>query len=322
MSTVERSRPPRLRPAPPRPDGPRIGARAALALRHPGCAVAYAEGGLVRRRYADLLAAGRLPSVTPRPAQVPVAMWSFSSQRDLPEQVASIRSFLRHAGRPASWTVVSDGTHDAAGRDALLALDPCVAVRSWEDVVDPALPPVARRFATAHPLGKKLAVMASLTPDGPTLMVDSDVLFAAAAADIGADLDPADPRPAFQLDCFDVLDETMVADDLRGDPTNTGVVRLHAPLDWTSGFAALDRVLPADGPVQGAWLEQAVTHLVLRAHDAVPLDPTRYVIRIDDHLRYREVPLPGAVLRHYAGPTRYMFWCRVAHDAVRRGVRR
>jgi hypothetical protein len=37
----------------------------------------------------------------------------FSAQMDVPEQVASLRSFLATAGVPARLTIVSDGTHEA-----------------------------------------------------------------------------------------------------------------------------------------------------------------------------------------------------------------
>ncbi|MDO9407676.1 hypothetical protein [Patulibacter sp.] len=304
-----RLHPPRLPPAAPRSSGPRLRERAAL-LRHPGCVAGYVEGALARRAYVAGLER-TATSTEVRDADLPVDLWSFSSQRDLPEQVASIRSLLRHGGRPRSWTVASDGSHDDAGRALLRRLHPSVRVRDWDDVASDPDPAVAA-FAAAHPLGKKLAVMSSLPVLGATLMVDSDVLFDIGAADLEVDLAGAEAAPRYQLDCYDVLDGRIVDPDRRTAPTNTGVVVLHGRLDWTDAvgrLAALDRL------DDGAWIEQGVVHLAMQDAGGLPLDPDRYVIRGDDYLQYREAARPArTVLRHYAGPTRYMFWCRVAHE--------
>lgn len=319
MSATARAHPPRLAPKPPRAPGPRIRERGGLLLRHPGCAAGYLEGKLLRRHYAAGLRAARADPV--RDVDLEVSMWSFSSQRDLPEQVASISSFLRHAGRPMQWTVASDGSHDADARRLLEALHPSVTVRDWTTVADAGLPAAARRFADAHPLGKKFNVMASLPVDGPTMMVDSDVLFGPGSATLPADLETSGAVPRYQLDCYDVLHDALVADDERANPTNTGVVLFGAPIRWDAGFEALERILAAGGDVQGAWVEQAAAHLAMRANGAEPLDPDRFIIRDDDTLRYREARWGGdAVLRHYAGPTRYMMWCRIGHEALRRRV--
>lgn len=310
------ARPPRLPPPPPRGDGLRLRERGTLLLRHPGCALAYVEGHAARRVLARRPAA-ITRGLRARDAAVDVEMWSFSSQHDLPEQLASIASFLRHAGRPRCWTVVSDGTHDAPARALLEAVDPAVRVVAWDAVAAPGLPPAVRRFAEVHPLGKKLAVMASLPVERVAMMVDSDVLFLPGAATLSDDLGAGVPR--YQLDCYDVLADAVVPDDAREDPTNTGIVVLPHQLPWDAAFAALDAALPQDGDVPGAWLEQGTVHLAMRSGRAVPLAPERYVISGADVLRHGELPLPSqAVLRHYAGPTRYMFWRRVAAGLARR----
>jgi hypothetical protein len=310
-----RLHPPRLPPAAPRAEGLRVRERAAL-LRHPGCVAGYVEGAAVRRAYASGLS--RLVPAPVRDAELPVDLWSFSSRRDLPEQVASIRSLLRHGGRPRSWTVASDGSHGDADRALLRALHPCVRVRAWDDVAATPHPAIAA-FAAAHPLGKKLAVMSSLPVDGATMMVDSDVLFDTGAADLAADLVQAGTAPRFQLDCYDVLDGRIVDADRRTAPTNTGVVVLHAGLPWED---AAGRLTALESLADGAWIEQGVVHLAMQDAGGLPLDPDRYVIRGDDVLQYREAARSArTVLRHYAGPTRYMFWCRVAHEAAADRVR-
>src|SRR5689334_3605586 len=44
---------------------------------------------------------------------------SFSSSKDLYEQILSILSFLRYAGTPVSWTIYSDGSHSSDQIDLL-----------------------------------------------------------------------------------------------------------------------------------------------------------------------------------------------------------
>jgi hypothetical protein len=64
----------------------------------------------------------------------------FSSQADLPEQVASLRSFLTYAGVPERLTIVSDGTHSPSSRRLLRALHPSIDVRGWRSLVRSDLP--------------------------------------------------------------------------------------------------------------------------------------------------------------------------------------
>ena len=59
---------------------------------------------------------------------IPVAVYAFSCQRDLPEQVASIRSFIRYVGVPDSFTVVSDGSYSPESCHLLSRINSCVAV--------------------------------------------------------------------------------------------------------------------------------------------------------------------------------------------------
>src|SRR5262249_42273919 len=58
---------------------------------------------------------------------LPVDAVSFSSEHDVPELVACIRSFLAQAGVPTAFTVISDGSHARASAKLLEAIHPCVA---------------------------------------------------------------------------------------------------------------------------------------------------------------------------------------------------
>src|SRR5689334_5633682 len=88
-------------------------------------------------------------------------VFAYSSERRVAEQVASIRSFLTHAGRPARFVVVSDGSHTNASVELLRRLDRCVEVQPVPEPNDTVPESVASYFRD-HPTGKQLALIMSL----------------------------------------------------------------------------------------------------------------------------------------------------------------
>lgn len=241
----------------------------------------------------------------PTPRRLPFSVVSFSSQRDLPEQVASLRSFLRHVGEPVDFTVISDGSHRPAGRRLLRLLHPCVRVVHWTAVVRHDLPRAVSRYAARSPMGKKLAVELSLPVTRPTVYADSDVLFFPGAAAL-----PEIPggHGWFLADCgAGYLDRRVLDGDGEADePVNAGFFLLHRRLDWS---ASLDRLAALSGE-PGFHTEQTLVHLAMHASGARALDPGRYVLAVDDMFSARDVHAGRhIVLRHYTTPVRYKFWC-------------
>jgi hypothetical protein len=288
----------------------------------PGWAVSRAgwrAGYLTRRAVAVALPLAARRRVRPS-RQLDADVVCFSSQRDLPEQVASLRSLLRYAGRPRTVTVASDGSHTASSRRLLESVDRRIRVVDWAALVsqDPdRVPQRVWHYAAASPMGKKLAVELSLPVRHPTLYVDADVLFFPAAASLGEDLAHlvSMGTPAHLVDAEDTyLDERLLrsAEELR-PPTNAGFLILPRPLDWTF---ALQRLLElVDTP--GFHTEQTVVHLAMRAANAEPLDPRRYVVATDDMPLYRDAHAgPALVLRHYTSPVRHKFWGAVARSRL------
>src|SRR5215813_15242551 len=90
------------------------------------------EGQLRRRLYRASLPATIVRRINP-PAELPLQVYTYSNQAMLPEQVRSIRSLLRYAGRPQSLTVVSDGSHRASSIELLQKIDPIVQIRAVEE---------------------------------------------------------------------------------------------------------------------------------------------------------------------------------------------
>jgi hypothetical protein len=123
---------------------------------------ARAEGKAVRTLYCALL-----PTISRRcavrRADIPIDVVAYSGEATLPEQVASIRSFLKHVGQPKQFMIVSDGTLTRRSSAILKSLNPAVSVSSFEQWLPKGLPPEIYPYLTSFPTGKQLAVIMSRT---------------------------------------------------------------------------------------------------------------------------------------------------------------
>jgi len=253
-----------------------------------------------------------LPSIARRRisknAEFPFSVFSYSGESTLPEQVASIRSFLKYVGRPRRFTVVSDGTFSERSIAILESLN-CV-IASSAQWLPKDLPTKTHPYLTTHPTGKQLALVMSLPVDGPALYVDSDVLFFPGAKDLTQLLEDGG-APAFYLaDCRLSADERLFRGEAeKAHPVNTGVLVLFEKLDWA---LAISRFLELQGSPD-FFTNQTMTHLTMHANDALPLDSRRYVLQLDDQFVYGDrYASSGLVLRHYVNPVRHKFWTTIA----------
>jgi hypothetical protein len=234
----------------------------------------------------------------------------FSGERDALEQCASLRSFLRHVGRPARVTLGSDGTHTPQTLERLRRLYPALEVVPPEDYLGADLPDAVRGFADAVVSGRKLAFYLSLEADYPLVYADSDVLFFAGASAIRDLLAEPSDVPLYLVDCAFTHDERMLSPDLlEAPPVNSGFWIVRGPLDWGEALARL-------GSLAGSFrfhTEQTVLHVAMHRAGAEPVDPSRYVMKVDDRFDYRTRPeRDGIVLRHYVTGTRHQFWLNLA----------
>jgi hypothetical protein len=262
----------------------------------------YQQTAPVRRAYL----AG-LPGTAPSGPRLALSVVSFSAQRHLAEQAVSVRSFLRHVGVPAAWTIVSDGSHSRAGRRLLEHLHDCVRVVALGDVLRADLPAAVAAYAAEHPFGKKLAVEVSLRVPGPTLYADADVVFFPVAGELPS-LAGGDPRPRYLRDCGRYVDERLVPDGAPPEPANGGLFLLREPLDWAEALARL-RALRGR---PGFFTEQTLLQVAMRSSAGVELDPSRYVVsRADEHVETDFFAGPRIALRHYTTPVRHKLWAAV-----------
>ncbi|MBD2579006.1 hypothetical protein [Oscillatoria sp. FACHB-1406] len=270
-----------------------------------GYRAARAQGKVNRELFCKLI-----PNIIKAPiasvGSVPARIYALSCERDFPEQVASLRSFLRCVGIPQQFTIVSDGSYSESSLKALRAIHSCVEVTPFSEFVKPNLPGAVFDYATQNPMGKKLATILSIPVDRAALYVDSDVLFFAGATAI-ADLIVARDRECYYLpDSARALDFRLLETDAEAEnPVNGGFILLKRPLDWTAG---MERFLALKEP-PNYFSEQTVVHLTMHHNRALPLPPDKYIMARDDEFIYRDrYAGDNIVLRHYVNPVRHKLW--------------
>ena len=249
------------------------------------------------------------------PREVPLEVYAYSGENTLPEQVASIRSFLSCVGRPKSFVVLSDGSYTRQSIELLEAIHPAVHVRPTPPPLPAGLPPKLHEYLTTHGTGKQLALIMSLPANGPALYTDSDVLFFPGAAEL-LDLKPRNSAPAFYLADyrFSGDERLLLSGDEKDRPANTGFLLLFRKLDWSLG---LNRFLKLEAaPI--FFTNQTIAHLCLHANGAAPFDPAKFILQADDEFGYADRYVNGAVaIRHYVNPIRHKFWAALGHQMLR-----
>jgi len=264
----------------------------------------------LRRLYRALL-----PVIAHRrvdaPRSIELDVFAYSGENALPEQIASIHSFLRHVGRPKSFAIVSDGSHSDRSIQLLEHVDPIVSVQLSIQPPPDELPERFRRYLTFHPTGKQLALIMSLPENGPALYVDSDVLFFDAAADLVARAAEKNVSAYYLADCQFSGDARLLRDaQEQKEPVNTGILLLFKKLDWS---LSINRFLELEGEPK-FFSNQTLTHLTMHLNSARPFDPTKYVLQLDDQFVYGDRYAGAALaLRHYVNPVRHKFWTSLRH---------
>jgi hypothetical protein len=236
----------------------------------------------------------------------PLEVFAYSGEAALPEQVASIRSFIRYVGRPLRFNVISDGTYTLASRQSLERLDSCVSVGDASAWIPKDLPGTFQSYFTNHPTGRQLALIMSLPANNPVLYCDSDIRFFAGAGDIYSYLERGDLPALYQADCRFSGDERLLRDAGEiANPVNTGFLLLFRKLDWR---LSLERLAELKG-APTFFTNQTMTHLTMHANGAAPFDPEKYVLQLDDQFIYPDrYANPRIAMRHYVNPVRHKFW--------------
>lgn len=260
-----------------------------------------------RKRFAARLAEVKAPERTG--PELPFTVVSFSCQRDLPDQIASWASLLRHLGIPKKLQLVSDGTHNAADRALVEAFHPRAELLRYEDFILPRIPARVEEYARQHPFGKKLAIFMTLQERTPVLYSDSDILYFPAANRMVTDLTTYDAPASYLLDCSRSHDTRLIISEKEQEhPVNGGMVYFARGIDFQPMLARFD-ALPGDG---NFFSEQTIVHLAVRAAGGKALDPAVYILQYDDQWSWKDhYAGPNVALRHYISSIRHKMWRHV-----------
>src|SRR5438105_13685177 len=163
-----------------------------------GYHLARVRGGVAREAYRLLLPMIVRRRIDP-PRTLDIDVFAYSNEAMLPEQIASVRSFLKYVGRPNNFTIVSDGSHCRRAVSLLQLIDSCIRLADARDFLPQPL--FSGDYFANHPTGKQLALIMSLPLERPALYIDADVLFFPGAV-VLADLLRNHDAPALCLrDC-------------------------------------------------------------------------------------------------------------------------
>jgi lipopolysaccharide biosynthesis glycosyltransferase len=154
----------------------------------------------------------------------------------------------------------------------------------------------------------------SLPQDDSALYVDSDVLFFPGARTISSLSGQSDAPALYLADCRLSADERLYRSEIeKKNPVNTGVLFLTRKIDWSKSMARLLELEAAPN----FFTNQTMTHLAMTTAGAVPLDPLKFVLQLDDQFEFSDrYAGPDLVLRHYVNPVRHKFWTTLARGKL------
>ncbi|MGB0564354.1 MAG: hypothetical protein ACPGVO_21530 [Spirulinaceae cyanobacterium] len=241
----------------------------------------------------------------PAARSLDATLYSLSCQRDFPEQVASLRSFLSYVGIPQRYVIISDGSYTDAAIQQLERLHDCVQVVELLAFANPDLPPPVFDYMRSNAMGKKLLAILSIPIEGPTVYTDSDISFFPGATSLATLLQ--DPnQPSYYLPDNDpAFDTRILKPGEEANPINGGFIIFKQQPDWQMAMA---RFLALREP-PNYFTEQTMMHLTLHQLGAKPLPRDRYIMGREDEFRWPDQYAgPEIVLRHYVTPVRHKFW--------------
>jgi hypothetical protein len=267
--------------------------------------IAKTQGKVIRSIYKAAISQIVRDSIS-QILEIPANIFSLSCQRDLPEQIASIRSFIRYVGVPDRFTVISDGSYAEASCKLLRKIHPCVEVLPIEKLIGNNLPQCVYEYAAQQAMGKKLAVLLSLPILKTTIYTDSDILFFPGGGDLVNIITSSDRTSLYLPDCAVKMDERVIYEESEKlNPVNGGFIIFKQQLNWDFALERLSKLQE----LNHYFTEQTLVHLTMHHNHALPLDTKQYVLSVDDQFIYSDKFASKEIaLRHYVSDIRHKFW--------------
>jgi hypothetical protein len=270
--------------------------------------IARFQGGTTRLIYKSIL---NLIVHTPisQTKKISANVYSMSCERDLPEQVASIRSFIRYVGVPDRFTIISDGSYSEVSCKLLCQIHPCVEVLLIENLIGNNLPKCVYEYASQQAMGKKLAVLLSLPILKTTIYTDSDILFFPGGEDLVNIVTSSDRSSRYLPDCATKMDNRVIYDEAEKlDPVNGGFIIFKDKPNWEFALERLSKLTE----LNNYFTEQTLVHLTMHHNNAKPLCAEKYILNVTDQFIYQDKFADKKIaLRHYVSDIRYKFWFHV-----------
>jgi hypothetical protein len=269
---------------------------------------ARAQGKTIRSFYqATLAQIVRIP--ISQTQEIAANVFSFSCERDLPEQVASIRSFIRYVGIPNRFTVISDGSYTEASCKLLCQIHSCVEVLPIEKLIGNNLPKSVYEYAAQQAMGKKLAILLSLPIQKTTIYTDSDILFFPGATDLADIINSSERTSRYLPDCAIKMDERVIYNNAEKlNPVNGGFIIFKEKPNWEFALERLSKL----SELNNYFTEQTLVHLTMHHNHAEPLCSQKYILSVIDQFIYQDKFANREIaLRHYVSDIRYKFWFHV-----------
>ncbi len=238
--------------------------------------------------------------------QVPIKVYALSCERDLPEQVASLRSFIRYVGVPDTFTIMSDGSYTDQSIQLLRNVHPCVDVQLLTKFQRDDLPRSVHAYAAQQAMGKKLAALMSIPIDGATLYTDSDILFFQGASDLVDLANSEDTHTYYLPDCKNSLDKRLIYEDIEmQNPINAGFILFKKALDWNESVKRLSNL----EEFPNYFSEQTIVNLTIKRNHGIALAREKYIMNVDDQFMYPDkFATKQIAMRHYVSDVRHKFW--------------
>jgi hypothetical protein len=266
------------------------------------------QGNVIRSIYK--MALSKIVKIPiPKTQEISANVFTMSCERDLPEQIASIRSFIRHVGVPDRFTVISDGSYTEKSCRLLCQIHPCVKVLPVEKLIGDSLPKCVYDYAAQQAMGKKLAVLLSLPIQKTTIYTDSDILFFPGAVDLVNIVTSSDDSPRYLPDCATKMDERVIYEETEKiNPVNGGFIIFKKQLDWNVALERLSKVQE----LNHYFTEQTLVHLTIHHNHGLPLCSKKYVLNVEDQFIYPDKFAKKRIaLRHYVSDIRHKFWFHI-----------
>jgi hypothetical protein len=266
------------------------------------------RGDITRALYKAILSQiVRIPILSTQ--KISANVYAMSCERDLPEQVASIRSFIRNVGIPDHFTVISDGSYTEVSHKLLCQIHPCVEVLPIEKLIGNNLPKCVYEYASQQAMGKKLSVLLSLPILKTTIYTDSDILFFPGGRDLIDVVTSPDRSSRYLPDCATKMDDRVIYDEAEKlDPVNGGFIIFKEKPNWEFALERLSKLTE----LNNYFTEQTLVHLTMHHNNAKPLCAEKYILNVTDQFIYQDKFADKKIaLRHYVSDIRYKFWFHV-----------